>query len=107
MPNDTSKAIVVFHSGLKFSFTRDAAGDGYWYCLSPKRSVFGFGQGCVVPRQYWSEIRASAAEQGFDRSLFLPIVSNNTAETEPKSIKIYSEEKPRQSAKNDGAIKIF
>lgn len=109
MSNNTSKIIVVSHSGLKFGFTRDVNGNGYWYCLSPKRSVFGFGIGCVVPKQYWSEIRASAIEQGNEISLFR--TSPTSEEEKSESVKIYSEEKPRKSVKTstktDDSIKIF
>lgn len=105
MPDDTSKSIVVSYSGLKFGFTRDRDDNGFWYCLSPNRSVFGFGVGCVVPRQYWTEIRSAALDQGIDSSLLY--YSPPPKPTKSKTVKIYSGGKSRSPMKSDGGIKIF
>lgn len=58
--------IVVVHDNLKFGFDRDQAGLGYWYCMTNRRTQYGFGSGCVVPRKLWDSIRDSAINQGVD-----------------------------------------
>lgn len=60
--------IVVIHDNLKFGFDRDQAGLGYWYCMTNRRTQYGFGSGCVVPRKLWDSIRESAINQGVDPS---------------------------------------
>lgn len=103
MTGNTPKSVVVEHDGYKFGFTRDVHGDGYWYCLSSKPSVYGSGLGYMVPRRYWSEILLSAVSQGIDPSLLIytsPVkksVSNTTA----------SPSKVRSKKDDEISIKIF
>jgi len=101
---NTSKSIVVNYCGQKFGFARDSQNNGFWYCLSPNRSVFGFGVGCVVPRQYWSEIRSAALDQGIDSSFLYYYPPEKPKQS--RSTKIYSGGKSR-SPKQDDGIKIF
>lgn len=105
MADNTSKSIVVSYCGQKFGFARDDKNNGYWYCLSSNRSVFGYGLGCIVPRQYWTEIRSAALDQGIDFSLLHYSPPEKPAKV--KSAKIYSGGKTRSEKKNDGGIKIF
>jgi hypothetical protein len=105
MSGNTMKSIVVFYSGYKFGFTRDDNDNGFWYCLSPGRSQFGSVKGCMVPKQYWTEISRAAIEQGIDVSLLR--YSPAPKESQNKTIKIYSGEASSTKKKNDGGINIF
>jgi len=103
--NHTSKSIVVFYEGLKFGFTRDHNDQGFWYCLSPKPGIFGFGPHCVVPKQYWGKIRMAAISQGYNADSIVYSPPENVVESE--GIKIYAGEKKVKSTKSDAGIKIF
>lgn len=106
MADNTSKSIVVDHRGYKFGFSRDQKGNGYWYCLSSKSTIYGSGIGYIVPRQYWSEILSSAVKQGIDPSLLY-----YTPPETPKKSAVSHLPKTRSvreaSAKEESGIKIF
>jgi hypothetical protein len=105
MAEESNKSILVTHAGLKFGFFRDDRGYGYWACMSSGRSFYGHGLGCIVPRQYWSEIRCSALNQGIDSSLLYYDPPEKPKKS--KASKIYSGTKTRNIKKDDGSIKIF
>lgn len=114
MSDDATKSISVTHNGLKFGFYRDYQGNGHWTYMSKGRSDYGYGMGCIVPRQYWSEIRCSALNQGIDPSIidYYPAVKlSNTRSTSRSSTKLFTSKRtssPRQTKqKDDGGIKIF
>ncbi len=113
MADDTRKSIVVNHAGLQFGFSRDQSDNGYWYCLSNKNTAFGYGIGCKVPTQYWSEIKCSALNQGYDAYLleYSPPVKLSKSSSR-SSTKLFTSKRssssPRQKKqKDDGGIKIF
>lgn len=114
MEGDKKKSIVVKHAGLEFGFSRDVRGNGYWYCLSPVKSNYGYGIGCTVPRCLWTEIRCSALNQGvhsYDIEIDPPIVTrpsrgSTRSPTRGSVIKSKST-RPAKEKKSDNAIKIF
>jgi hypothetical protein len=101
--SNTPNYIVVNHDGLKFGFSRDKSGDGYFFCLSSKSGHYGSGIGYVVPVRYFSEILQSAISQGIDPSL----LSRTLPETAKKSPAV-SGVKSRSVKSDDSlGIKIF
>jgi len=107
--------IVVVHDNLKFGFDRDQSGLGYWYCLTNRRTQYGFGSGCVVPRKLWDSIRESAINQGVDPSSISyarasatsSAVSSDTKIGKSSNTKIASKAKKTSkdsSSKNDNSV---
>jgi hypothetical protein len=114
MEGDKKNSIVVKHAGLEFGFRRDFRGNGYWFCLSSVKSVYGHGIGCTVPRCLWSDIRCSALNQGiFSYDIEIdppPVIKPSRGSTRSPSrgsvIKSKSR-RPAKEAKSDNSIKIF
>jgi len=108
MSDKSNNTIIVSHDGLKFGFFKDDAGNGYWTTLSKGRSDYGFGMGCIVPRDYWGDIRGSALSQGIDPALISYFEPGNTKSVMPTKSKIFSGSKTRTVKKiEESGIKIF